>query len=87
MTNLLPSKKGVKDKTRIRQLVARQGIGLGHTAGVGLTCRAEAGVHDVVAGTVGGTPGILVAHLGERRVGEVVLSTSGLISGRKYESS
>ena len=79
MTNLLPSKKGVKDKTRVRQLVARQGIGLGHTAGVGLTCRTEAGVHDVVAGTVSRAPGELVAHLCERWMGEVVLSTSGLI--------
>ena len=60
-------------------LVARQGIGLGHTAGVGLTCRTEAGVHDVVAGTVSRAPGELVAHLCERWMGEVVLSTSGLI--------
>ena len=79
MTDLLPSKKSVKDETRIRQLVARQGIGLGHAAGVGVTGRAEGGVHDVVSGAVGRAPGVLVAHIGERGVREVVLSTSGLI--------
>jgi len=85
MTDLLPSKKSVKDKTRVRQLVARQGVGLGHAAGVGITGRAEAGVHDVVAETVCRAPGEFVAHVGERRVGEVVLSTRGLIWGRDYE--
>ena len=75
ITDLLPSKKGIKDKTRVWQLVARQGIGLGHAAGVWLTGRAELRVHDVVSGAIGGTPGVFVPDLGERGMGQVILST------------
>jgi len=46
-------------------LVARQGVDLGNTAGVGVTGLAKVGVHDVVAGTVGGPPGVSVANVGE----------------------
>jgi len=59
--------------------VARQGAGLGHTAGVGITGRAEAGVRDIVAGTVGRAPGVFVAHVGEWWAGEVILSIRGSV--------
>ena len=87
ITDLLPSKKSVKDETRVWQLVARQWVGLGHAAGVGITGRAEGGVHDIVAGTVGRAPGVFVAHFGERRMGEVILSRSGLTCGINHESA
>ena len=51
------------------------GAGLGNVAGVGITGLAERWVHDVVTRAVGGTPGVFVAHIGERRVGQIVLFT------------
>jgi hypothetical protein len=74
-TDLIASKKGIKDKTRVWQLMARKGIGLGNAAGVRVTSLAEVGIHDVVSGAVGGAPGVFVAHVGERWMGQVILST------------
>ena len=53
----------------------RKGIGLSDAAGVRPTSLAELRVFDVVAGTVGRAPGVFVAHVGERWVGQVILST------------
>jgi len=74
-TDLVPSKEGVKDETGIRHLVVRERLGLGNAAGVGLASLAKVGVRDIVAGTVGRAPGVLVTDHGERGVGQVVLLT------------
>ena len=50
--DLLPSKEGIKDKTGIRHLVARQGVGLGNAASVRIANLAEVRVRDIVSRTV-----------------------------------
>lgn len=50
-------------------------MGLGNTASVGGTSLAEVRIYNVVAGTVCGAPGVLVAHVSEGRVGQVILTT------------
>lgn len=55
--------------------MTRKGVGLSDATGVRFTGHAELRIHDVVAGTVGGTPGILVTDVSERWVGQVVLPT------------
>ena len=55
--------------------MARQRTGLRNAACVGITGLAELGIHDVVTRAVGGTPGVFVSHIGERRMGQIVLFT------------
>lgn len=74
-TDLVPSKESVKDETGIRHLMMRERLGLGNAAGVGFASLSEAGVRDIVAGTVGRAPGVFVTDETERWVGQVVLFT------------
>ena len=74
-TDLFPSKQGIIDEACIGQLMARQGVGLGNTAGVRVARLAEVGVGDVVAGAIVGAPGVFVAHTGKWGMGQVILST------------
>ena len=78
-TDFIASKESIKDKTRVRQLVTRKGVGLGNATGVWVASLAEVRIYDIVAGTIGRAPGVFVAHVGERWVGQVILFTCGLI--------
>jgi len=40
-------------------------VGLRDAAGVGITSLAKVRIHDIVAGTVSGTPSIFIANIGE----------------------
>lgn len=48
---------------------------MGNATGVRSASLAEVGTYDIVAGTVGSAPGVLVAHVSEGRVGQVILPT------------
>ena len=85
-TDLLPSKEGVKDKTGIRHLVVRQGLGLRNATGVVVASFAELGVRNIVAGTVGRAPGVFVTDDAERWMGQVILFTRDLVRDTSHKS-
>jgi hypothetical protein len=55
--------------------MTRKGVGLGDATGVRSTGFAKLRIDDIVAGTVGRAPGVLVTHVSEGRMWQVILPT------------